>query len=743
MKYKRYLDLLARIRARWTRISLTKKRSVVAVLVFVIVALIVSLEVYPFGSSFVVGKAAPRSVRATRTVQFRDTARTRQEQDAAEAAVQDVYDVNSASRPTAQARTNELFSSVDEAVASPNPDKAAMVRNRVGPAVPQGLIDSLLAMTPEQRKQAQAASLSGISVLDGPVTQKGLVYAQERAKKLVDTATADPTARVAAEQIANTYIEPNATLNAVETAKRKKAVRDKVKPVVTTRLEGELIIKKGETVTPEVQSLLRSLGFASTTDTPYNLLLTILFALAIFILAVLYLYKERRHIYDSPGLLALLGGMVVIYTIVAKVLTLTATSTSSYWGYLMPTAAVALITAVLLDTNVAVMMVFVCSLITGVLYGGSFTIASFALLGGLFPALLVSHTSSRHQLRRASLYTSIWLAFVAFGITMMSPIRQDLALHSALGLLNGAICGVVAMGALPFLETTFRVTTNTWLLELASPEQEMLKDLSMQAPGTYSHSVMVANLSEAAAREVGSDPLLARVAAYYHDIGKIKRPQFFVENQPPGRNPHDNLSPNLSALIIISHVKDGVEILEKNHIPPDLVEIIKEHHGNSLVRYFYEKALESSEKGDVEESRFRYHFDRPHRRTAGILMLADSVEATAKTLERPSASQIEQMVDRIIGGKLEDGQMDDCELTFSDFKKVRDAFLKILISAYHPRVDYPLPSVLPAGRKKRASKGLGGTSSGVNGPAASPAKAPKMVAGLGPVEPRGTERGPG
>jgi len=232
-------------------------------------------------------------------------------------------------------------------------------------------------------------------------------------------------------------------------------------------------------------------------------------------------------------------------------------------------------------------------------------------------------------------------------------------------------------------------------------------------------------------------------AAYYQDIGKMKRPQFFVENQAPGRNPHDNLSPNLSALIIISHVKDGVEILEKNHIPPDLVEIIKEHHGNSLVRYFYEKAIESSNKGEVEESRFRYHLDRPHRRTAGILMLADSVEATARTLERPSASQIEQMVDRIIEGKLDDGQLDDCELTFSDLKKIRDAFLKILISAYHPRVDYPLPSVVPAGRKKRASKGLGGTASGVTGPAISPAKAPKMVAGLGPVEPRGTERGPG
>jgi len=267
------------------------------------------------------------------------------------------------------------------------------------------------------------------------------------------------------------------------------------------------------------------------------------------------------------------------------------------------------------------------------------------------------------------------------------------------------------MGALPFLETTFRVTTNTWLLELASPEQDLLKELSMKAPGTYSHSVMVANMAEAAARQVGSDPLLARVAAYYHDIGKVKRPQFFVENQPPGENPHDKLSPNLSALIIISHVKDGVELLEKNHIPPDLVEIIKEHHGNSLVRYFYEEALLSSVKGDVEESRFRYHFDRPRRKTAGILLLADSVEATARTLDHPSAAMIEQVIERIIADKMEGGQLDDCELTFGDLARTRIAFLKVLTSAYHPRVDYPPQAIIQGGKKKGASNNLRGAQS--------------------------------
>lgn len=725
MSYKKFLDKVDRFTARWSMISLEKRRIIVAVSLFVIVAVIISLEISPFGFNFVVGKPSPRTVRATRTVQFQDQVRTRQERDAAEAAIQDRYDVNTAAKPTAERRITELFAVVGEAAPSPGTaaDKVIAIKTRVGPGVPQGLIENLLAMTGDQRKQAESAALRGITVLNGQVTEKGLADAEDRAKRLVGEVAQDPAVRQAAEQAASIYIEPNATLNVAETARRRKAVRAAVKPVITTRLEGELVVKKDDIVTAEQEELLRTLGFASASFTPANLLLTALFTLAILFLSVLYLYRFRRNIYDSPGLLVLLSGMVIVYTVVAKVLIIAATATSGYWGYMMPTAAVALLTAVLMDTNVAVMMVIVCSLITGVIYGGSFTAASFAMLGGLFPALLVAHTSSRHELRRAGLYTSMWLAFVAIGVSMLSPMRQNAPLHAVLGFLNGTLCSIVAMGALPFLETTFSVTTNTWLLELASPEQDLLKELSMKAPGTYSHSVMVANMAEAAARQIRSDPLLARVAAYYHDIGKVRRPQFFVENQPPGENPHDKLSPNLSALIIISHVKDGVEMLEKNHIPPDLVEIIKEHHGNSVVRYFYEKALLSSEKGDVEESRFRYHFDRPRRRTAGILLLADSVEATARTLDHPSATAIEQVIERIIADKMEDGQLDDCELTFGDLARTRNAFLKVLTSAYHPRVDYPPQAIIPGGKKKGASKSLGGAQPGTSKPAPSPAKA--------------------
>jgi membrane-associated HD superfamily phosphohydrolase len=187
-------------------------------------------------------------------------------------------------------------------------------------------------------------------------------------------------------------------------------------------------------------------------------------------------------------------------------------------------------------------------------------------------------------------------------------------------------------------------------------------------------------------------------------VGKLLRPQFFVENQPEGSNAHQGLNPNLSTLIITSHVRDGVDMLEKGHLPPDLVDIIGQHHGTSMVKYFYQKAMEENDNVPVDENRYRYHFQKPQSRTAGILMLADSVEAAARPLSNPSASTIEQTVERIVNGKLEDGQLDECRLTFSDIVKIKNAFARILIGTYHPRIAYPME--MTAVEKRNARKSI-------------------------------------
>jgi cyclic-di-AMP phosphodiesterase PgpH len=701
----RYLEAVARLRARTRKLSLTQRRIIVASIMFVLLVVILSIEISPFGSLVDEGRPSPRTILAPRTVQYVDQAKTREAQDAAAAAVEDTFVMEPAVVGEAMSDVRDIFD-VAEAVSSLPVDSqqkaqeaAARVKNKAFTTD----ISTLVALNADQRQLARDAVIQAVSrVMAKGFSKEGQSAAVEDVKSAVGELVKDAQVRAAAEPIAALALRPNETIDAKETARRRQAARDAVKPIITTKLQGEVIVNKGEIVTSAVVQELKSLGFRSPTFTALNLLFVAVFVFLLIVVMGMYLARFRRMYYDSPGLLVLVGSTVVIYAAVAKVLTVAASSWAPFWGYLMPTAAVAIIIAVLFESGTALVTVAICALITGVVTGGNFSLVALALLGGILPSLYASRSSTRHELRRVGLYTAFWVAAVAFGATVLTPTRQGMLLNTGIGFINGAVCTVIAMGSLPFLETTFRVTTNTWLLELASPDQELLKELSMKAPGTYSHSVMVANLAEAAAREIGSDPMLARVTAYYHDIGKVKRPQFFVENQPPGENPHENLSPTLSLIIITSHVKDGVEMMEKAHIPPDIVDIVKEHHGTSVVRYFYEQALESGEPIDIET--FRYHSDKPRRRTAGILMLADSVEATARTLKKPSATSIEQMVDRIVDGKLKDGQLDECQLTFKELNGIRSTFSKVLIGTYHPRIDYNVSEgeKAIAGRGKRS-----------------------------------------
>lgn len=680
----------------------TKRRSV-AVATFVLVVLIMSLDVASFGSLVQSGKPSSRTITAPRTVQYLDKTLTREEQAAAAAAVPDVLDYDEAVKTLILSDITSFFEVLDE-VSAAGGDTAvqvAEVDRRIGKNVYIRAVEDLLAMTPGRRRFVRDSALAAASKeMEKRVTADDLDEAYGEARQIVIEGSSDEEVQRYAVEVLLAFLEPNSVVDKEETEKRKAAAREGVRPVITTRLGGEVLVEKGEVVSREKAELLKTLGFARPAFSLMNLLYVSIFALALLAISGLFLAKARRPYFDSPSLLALLGGMAVTYTALAKVLLIASNTLGSYWAYLVPSAAIAFLAAVLFDIGIAIMMVIICGLITGVVSQGNFAVTGFALLGGLFPALMVTRQSTRHEQRRAGLYTAFWLSFVAFAASALTPLGQDEFLSAGIGLLNGAICGVAAMGSLPFLETTFGITTNTWLLELASPEQELLRELSVRAPGTYSHSVMVANLAEAASREIGSDPMLARVSAYYHDVGKMKRPQFFIENQPADCNPHEAISPNLSALIIISHVKDGVEMLEKSHVPEEIIDIVREHHGTTLVKFFYQEALEAGGKGSVEESRFRYHFDKPRRKTAGIILLADAVEATARTLSRRNPASIEQMVDRIVDGRLEDGQLDECDLTYSDVKKAKKAFTRILISTYHPRVDYPLTPGSIGGRRK-------------------------------------------
>jgi len=245
------------------------------------------------------------------------------------------------------------------------------------------------------------------------------------------------------------------------------------------------------------------------------------------------------------------------------------------------------------------------------------------------------------------------------------------------------------IGLLPYLETAFSVTSMIKLLEMSNPNQELLRRLLMEAPGTYHHSIMVGNLAEAAAPAINAQPLLVRVGALYHDLGKTKRPYFFVENQTGYDNPHEKIAPSLSALIITSHIRDGVEMAREKKVPQSILDIMEQHHGTSLVRYFYSRALEEDREGAVHEDTFRYEGPKPQTKEAALIMLADTVEAGVRSLPDPTPGKIEGMVRKLIKDKLNDNQLEECDLTFRDLNLLAEAFSKSLVGIYHKRIEYP------------------------------------------------------
>jgi len=347
------------------------------------------------------------------------------------------------------------------------------------------------------------------------------------------------------------------------------------------------------------------------------------------------------------------------------------------------------------------LLVVICSVNFGIIGQNDDLLTATLMLSSGFAVYTVVRADSRMDLLRAGLFVAVVMAVVTFAVSLIGGAGLHVALRQGgYGLGNGFLSLMIAMVMLPLLESTFNFLTPMRLLELSDPGHPLLQQLLRRAPGTFSHSMQVGNLAENAAERIEANALLARVGSYYHDIGKIEHPLYFIENQIGRSNPHENLSPTLSAKILRRHVKDGIELARSWGLPEEIVEIIAQHHGTTRIEYFYRKALEESQRSGeaVNESDFRYHGGLPRSKEAGIVMLADSVEATVRSLEKPTPKRIEDIVNQHINSKLNDGQFDRCELTVREIHEVGDAILEAMIGFLGPRIEYP--EALPPGKPK-------------------------------------------
>jgi len=479
-------------------------------------------------------------------------------------------------------------------------------------------------------------------------------------------------------------VKPNMIEDKVQTERAKQEARARASNIVKYD-KGQIIVAKNDIITREQIEMLKQLNLIKNGKKIdivffFGVLVVLIIILGLFIL---YIYNYHRMILENKAELVLISLIYVITLILA-------------WGlsqvsvYLIPFSFVPILVSIMINTNLAVFINVLNSVVISMLLKGDISFLYLSLIGGTFAAFAVSKAKQRkeHALAGGAMALAFALITAFFGIVHRESL-QRLLINSGISAINGVFSIIISTGTLPFLESTFNIMTPIKLLELSNPNQPLIKRLLLEAPGTYHHSLLVGNLSEVATEAIGGNAMLARVGAYYHDVGKLKRPYFFKENQFSD-NPHERMTPSLSTLVITSHTRDGAEIAKEYGIPTAIIDIILQHHGTTLVAYFFHKAKKTERlENQARKESFRYEGPRPTTKEAAVVMLADSIEAAVRSMPDKSEGKIEGLIRKIIKDKLDDGQLDLCDLTLKDMDLIANAFMKVLNGYFHGRIEYP------------------------------------------------------
>ena len=552
-------------------------------------------------------------------------------------------------------------------------------------------------------------------------------FVREQGRPLIRTLWPEELAQ-ATLALAVSLIKPNLTFNKRETALRKEAAGKSVKPFFFKVKKGEIFIREGARITPE-QLLKLNAQYKNLKQKKMLGRVPAMAVLMAFLLISMYQLGLRKSRSTDSEIRDLLLNAVMLLVIFFMVIAFNSVAIETARGfhffsprallYAIPVAGGAMLICVFHGIVTAASFSLVVSVLACAVVDGRVEFFIYFFVSSLLAATWVRRYRDRGVFVEAGLKVGLCNMILAFAMEGLHgdffSVESVIACSSAF--IGGVLVGVIATGLMPLIEMAFGYTTDIKLMELANLDQPLLRELMVQAPGTYHHCVIVSNMVEASARAIGANPLLAKVAAYYHDIGKIKKPLYFIENQAGRGNRHEKLAPSMSALILIAHVKDGVELARQAKLGREIISIIEQHHGTSLIQFFYGKAKERAEKkGDkalgVKEEDFRYRGPRPQTKEAGLVMLADVIEAASKTLVDPTSARIQGMVQKIMNKVFSDGQLDECELTLKDLHAIAKSFNQTLSGIFHHRVEYPEPVAKVALTRHR--DGAGGGRNGLN-----------------------------
>ncbi len=516
--------------------------------------------------------------------------------------------------------------------------------------------------------------------------------------------------------VVQNLIHPDITLNKSETEDRKKQAASEIKPIFYKIKAGEMLLREGERVTDLQLLKLKALESQFKDDGVFAKSLGAAMVIICLFIVTYLLYLS--HLKKLPGsfnrnllcitcIFIFFIGIAKATAIFSESLAMGATlfinETTLFYG--IPIGAGAMTICLFFGMEIAIPFAILMAICTAVVYNVRFEILIYLLLNGAMAAYWIQNCRERKAFIKAGLKLGLLNVLLVVAVEIYSGNLSGMRIMWGVvfAFAGGVGIGIVTSGLSPLIELAFGYTTDITLLELANLDRPILKRLMIEVPGTYHHSMVVGTMVEAAASEIGANPLLAKVCGYYHDIGKIKKPLYFVENQEDGINRHDKLAPSMSSLILISHVKDGMEMGRENKLGQAIIDTIEQHHGTSLIRYFYEKAKKQKGGHAVKIEDFRYPGPRPQTREAGLVMLADVLEATSRTMENPTPSRIQRLVQELINKVFSDGQLDNCELTLKDLHNIARSFKKILTGIHHHRIEYPETALLTGGNGKNGS----------------------------------------
>lgn len=669
----------------------TRLKALAYGVVFIALTTLVLAVQWPSSGRFAlsVGEVSPVDIRAPASIDYISETATEEARLQAERRVTDVYEPVRGVRSQQLERAREVFALIDGWRADDSltaAQKVAAVQALPDLQLDVGDIAGILSLDEEAWGRVKTETPPVLNaILLAEIRDTTLAGARRRVPSYIDLRAEDEAAAVTA--LVRALLKPNMLPNAERTEAARAEARAAVAPQTEQYAAGEIIVRAGDVLNARHIEALEKLGLYQPGLDWWEVGSALLVACALAALFGLYTFRTGSEELADPRRMSLLLALLAGFLVLAKLMV----PDSTVLQYFFPLGALTMLIAALLGVPWMLLVTLYFGVVLGFLASEPLPVMTYAMIGSAIGALVLGRGERTGAFVRAGFAVTLsnLVIIVAFEAPFTALDLTGYAQLAAAAVVNGALAASLTLIGFYFFGAIFDIATPLRLMELSRPNHPLLHDLVTKAPGTYHHSLLVSNLAEQAAEAIGADPFLTRVGSYYHDVGKIIRPHFFVENRADGVDPHTQLDPWSSAQIIISHVKDGLDLARKNKLPRRIRDFIAEHQGTGLVRVFYQRALEAAGPEGVNEKDFRYPGPRPRSKETALLMLADSCESAVRASRPQSREEIDEIVRKIINQKLIEGELSECPMTLQDLETARKVFVRSLKGVHHPRVVYP------------------------------------------------------